>query len=99
LSRSLSARAPSRALARRPCAHTRVRRRRAEPLGLSRTRPAPHTHTHAHAPRGLASGRPRPELAVGLSSLTFRERACAHSKCTSPVPVTPAAPPSLFPQA
>jgi hypothetical protein len=63
----------------------------------TRTRPTP--HTHAHAPCSLASGRPRPKLAAGLLSLSTRERACAHSKFTSPAPATPGRAAFLFPQA
>jgi hypothetical protein len=103
LSCSLSAREPSRELACRPCTHTRVRHRRAEPLGLSRARPGS-TRTHspctAHAcSRAAGPSLGSPELAAWISSLSIRERACAHSKYTSPAPVTPSRTAFLFPQA
>jgi hypothetical protein len=59
----LFARAPSRALACRPCAHTRVRRRRAEPLGLSRAHPGS-TRTHSPYTARARSRAARPSLGL-----------------------------------
>jgi hypothetical protein len=54
-----------------------------------------HAHAHAHAPRGLAFGRPRPELAAGLLLCSFEH---AHACTRNPAHrhwLSPAAPPSV----
>jgi hypothetical protein len=85
-------------------AHPRVsppsRAARFGPVRAQGTRARTHLspHAHAHVPRGLASSRPRLELAAELSPLSIRVRARAHSKPTSPAPVTPSRTAFLFPR-